>query len=57
MLAKSSESPRVSKRDEKLDTLLRAIETYDRSDVMSTGVLFKCFFFHECQARGDLMEE
>jgi len=30
VLAKSSESPRVSKRDEKLDTLLRAIETYDR---------------------------
>ena len=33
LFPKSWESPRVSKRDEKLDTLLRAIETYDRSVV------------------------
>jgi len=33
LLAKSSESPRVSKRDEKLDKLLRAIESYDRSEI------------------------
>ena len=31
LLTKSSESPRVSKRHEKLDKLLRAIESYDRS--------------------------